>query len=868
MAFGSGDQREVITLIVDNDGAIRALKETGEQVGELRLGVDQAGQGFSKFQATITTVSSAISAAGVVFNAVSGTTKALFQALEDSKPIIDASNAFDRLSQAAGVSAEVFAQDLRNATGGAITDFELFKAANEALLAGLKPDQFKAIAEAADLYADATGVSGVQALQKFTDGTIRGNVAIVQQIKELVTLAEVTDKNNTEQISAAAAYELLVVELTNFGNEILKAIGGSVTFGEIISEVAGAVRNLKNVIEPASEALGTFIGVASNLFNRDAFEKELAANEAIETLRHVVSNATDEFIKSDEALKVFAQKLAIVEDSADDLGSILGGRLRNQANELADKLKELRSQLGVVDAQQTTNNKTSQTAAKLINAVTEAIEQQRKKQQEYKKELSGSNKEQESFISATRRLNSELDTLLDLSAKGLITGERLGIEFARITKEAEKLDVVLGEISDKPIIDVRVAPVGNLLEELLKGSSGNIDAAITNAFAKIADSAEDAAAQVLRFGFRALLGEKISKKELQNFIVDLGSQVGESFLGSIGGAIGEGFTALIVDFFKDKDTPGTTARKAADKFFAEVFDANRLGVIIDGELVKIRDLVFKGDTIFGGTSDFSRNFARFFEGLPAASRQAFAGVGVAFEELLGVSGDIAGQIGAVLANNIGGSLNNLQLLVQATGKNFEDLRGAVIEAFLDQKLSALEAQSALNGLAQIAQKGIPDALGATAQAFANLVAAGVKGGRTLVDALGDLGAEAAEVNLRTFDDLARNLLDSGATTTDQVTLLFNALRANGITSIEQLRDATAEQLLPVLSQLQAEGFQFSEVSRDAEDLVAELNNIPDEINTTINVDVRVRDPANALPVVTGGRFGTATGFYNVGIGRF
>ena len=199
---------------------------------------------------------------------------------------------------------------------------------------------------------------------------------------------------------------------------------------------------------------------------------------------------------------------------------------------------------------------------------------------------------------------------------------------------------------------------------------------------------------------------------------------------------------IVESIFGGEDA-GTTARKAADKFFADAFDANRLQVIIDGQLKEISDLVFKGDSLFGGEVDFTDGtFSNFLASLPGEAQAAFNGVGLAFEDLLGIGQDVGGQLAAVFANNVGGSLNNLQLLVQSTGKSFEELRGFVVEAFLDGKISALEAQTALNGLAQVAQKGIPDAIGATVQAFDNLKAAGVKGGRALIDALQDIGFEA------------------------------------------------------------------------------------------------------------------------------
>lgn len=320
------------------------------------------------------------------------------------------------------------------------------------------------------------------------------------------------------------------------------------------------------------------------------------------------------------------------------------------------------------------------------------------------------------------------------------------------------------------------------------------------------------------------------------------SAVGKDFANEFGLSFLNPFIDLGGDFLNDAiesifggEHAGTTARKAADKFFADAFDANRLQVIIDGQLKEISDLVFKGDTLFGEGNFESGTFDDFLSGLPVAAQQAFGGVGLAFEEFLGVSEDISGQIAGVLANNIGGSLNNLQLLVGATGKSFEELRGYVVEAFLDGKISALEAQSALNGLAQVAQKGIPDGIGFTVKAFENLKAAGEKGGRASIDALQDIGFEAKELGIRTFPELVANLAASGEFTAAEIQQVFDALAAHGIDSIEGLTSATEGQLIPVLAQLQATEFPFAEAINDASDLANTLDRIPDSKTLTFNI---------------------------------
>ena len=314
--------------------------------------------------------------------------------------------------------------------------------------------------------------------------------------------------------------------------------------------------------------------------------------------------------------------------------------------------------------------------------------------------------------------------------------------------------------------------------------------------------------------------------------------------------IGTAINSLVGDSLFGGDSAGTEARKAADKFFADAFDAQRLSVIIDGQIQQIKDLVFQGNTLFGGDVSFGDGSAfNFLQGLEPAAQAAFSGIGAAFEALLGTSTEASGQIAAALANNIGGSLNNLQLLVQASGVSFDQLKTSVVDAFLNGELAANEAANALTQVANISQQGIPDGLGMIAEAFHNLTSASVKDGRVLVDALGDIGAEARELGIKDFGSLRQHLINAGISATD-VDKLLTSLTSNGIDNVEELASATAEQLIPALGALQNVKFPFnealSEANSKASDLIKTVNELPDRIEKTIAFNVELNDPNNAL----------------------
>ena len=341
-----------------------------------------------------------------------------------------------------------------------------------------------------------------------------------------------------------------------------------------------------------------------------------------------------------------------------------------------------------------------------------------------------------------------------------------------------------------------------------------------------------------------LSGEELSKKQIGETVGGgIGAGIGAYFGGAEGAQIGQMIGSKIggglAEAFGTRETQGKI-RDALDRMFVDALKDNPLLAIIEGQLSTISDLDF-----FRGTDAFSTGaFDDALQGLNASAQQAFQGIALGFSEVFGQGSDLATQLAAVLADNLGGSLNNLQLLVEATGKSFEELRDATIEAFLDGKLSALEAQSALNGIAQISQKGIPDGLGLISVAFDNIKAAGTKGGRALIDALQDVGYEAKELGIKDLAQVQQQLAATGKYSAAEIAQVFDELKKNGITSVDQLTTATTEQLLPVLAQLENTKFPFAEQVKDVREYIDAVDKIPTSKDIQLNVKVNYENSAD------------------------
>jgi hypothetical protein len=300
-----------------------------------------------------------------------------------------------------------------------------------------------------------------------------------------------------------------------------------------------------------------------------------------------------------------------------------------------------------------------------------------------------------------------------------------------------------------------------------------------------------------------------------------GAQIGQQLGTIIGQIAGESLAEL------GKDLEGTVERKQIDKYFNEIFAGDRLAVIIQGQvrravsngvliigetleevkpqIQRISDIVFEGFTPFAGMVRFGgEGFSTYFNTLAADVQNTFTGVGLALGTLQGVSAETARLIGTAISNNIGGSLQNLQVLVQQTGESFEDLSQAILKAFRDSQLTAGEAYNALVQLQNIYAEGIPGAIGDFKQAIENLNTSleSNQPGQYALDSLRDIGSEGQEA-AASFDSVISSLGQTFNFTAQQQTRLFEALRLSGITSLQQLAKASDEQLITLLRNIEA-----------------------------------------------------------------
>jgi len=841
-----GEQNVYIKVEIDDAEATVKLTKLDGSIETIKLGAESAAGGFTRFEAATVALSSAVSLAQVAFTAVTGAAAALFSAIERGSQIDDVSSAFENLTAKAGGVADVFLKDLKDATGQTISSFELMEKANRSLQSGIKPDQYLELAKAARVLAEETGGNLVDELANLERAFATGQDQILKNrlgvldlakaqealAKELgITASELSEeqkifasrnaiveaarKKTAEfgkvENDAGDAIAQVVTALKDKRDELLKAMGSSDRLKGSIEQLAKAIRSVdvkpiirgleyftEYLVNETIPNVGRGIDVILEFFGKQT-EQDSFVNEAIrqfEALERSVANSKtkarlDEIRGSAEnVFDVLAHKGATVTPEVTAAFESLNRELQVQFREIEKGLSEIFD--GASD-KVSGGSSPLKGLTKEVNEVKETIEEE----EPFDFEEAVFN----GFENALRALGSSIGSGDFKGAIGGV-GNALSQAFGQILSQADLNGSLLGTLVNS--LGSAAGPVG----AIIGGVAGPFISSIVDSILTDIESGD-------------YLGA--FSTSLDTIFPGVGS-FAEKIVGSL---------------FGGGDSAGTEAKKSADKFFADLLDANRVSVVISGQLQQISDLVFSGNQ--GGVG--------LFAGLEPAAQAAFRGVGSAFESLLGIAQNLGVDIGNVFANNLGGSLNNLQILVQQLGFSFDQLKSGVVKAFLDGKLSATQAAEALRGIEQISQKGIPDALGAVDQAFQNLIDSGTSGGAALVDALGDIASEAKELSFTSFQEVRDFLTNSGKFTEEQISQLFSTLASNGIDSIDELENVTAEQTINIVEALGAAGLAFSNVGSEVTNIAAELNNIPSEIRTTVRVRYIAEGDATAAASV-------------------
>lgn len=416
-------------------------------------------------------------------------------------------------------------------------------------------------------------------------------------------------------------------------------------------------------------------------------------------------------------------------------------------------------------------------------------------QGDYQKQLANIKKQTIDIRGALQKIN------LDFGKEGGFFGFSLGGDSSGLTPE-EKKALAEQEAEAGKII---AGTIGNAL-------SGALSAALNKDYKAAAGGIGAAVGAAIGGTIGAVLTAEIG---------GVGAIIGAQIGAVVGQAIGEAIYSL------NGDSNATKNRKLIDKYFGELFDKERLAGVVTQQVVggatgsiynsltglqqtiapalaRFSDFVFTGMTAYNGQTFFGGpGFFDYFNTLAGDVKNTFNGVGFAIAASLGIAEEQARLVGAAIANNIGGNLETLQVLVQQTGKSFEELTQAIITGFFDGQLSIEEAYNSLVALQNVAQNGIPGAFGAVEEAANNfqLALRDGKGSRYLIDSLRDIGYETLDLK-GSLGDVINTIGQSAGLTGGQIQQLFEVFRVNGINSIADFTNASNSVLITILANLQ------------------------------------------------------------------
>jgi len=277
----------------------------------------------------------------------------------------------------------------------------------------------------------------------------------------------------------------------------------------------------------------------------------------------------------------------------------------------------------------------------------------------------------------------------------------------------------------------------------------------------------------------------------------------------------------------------------------------------------------KKDIKLGANDRFntSAGFAT-LDSLPHHAKTAFQGVGGALNALLGITENTGGQIGAILADNYG-SFDELKHMIQGLGVSLQEFTDKIIATGIEANDTWDTIQNKIDAVTEAMTPGLT-AIGAYTEAINNLTASGGRG-MDAIQGLQDAVIEAKEAGFRTLDQWKQKMLSEGKLNSDQINKIFQAFADMGITSMEQLANASVQQLGQIIARLFELGYAFEDTAKKAEESTTSISGaIPGSgTSPTTNSNANsakgnVFSGGKMLKFARGGIFNSPT-MFNVGL---
>jgi TP901 family phage tail tape measure protein len=258
---------------------------------------------------------------------------------------------------------------------------------------------------------------------------------------------------------------------------------------------------------------------------------------------------------------------------------------------------------------------------------------------------------------------------------------------------------------------------------------------------------------------------------------------------------GELLRPVFNSIFKGTTNIATLARREFERQFNEMIDGKNIRIFDENGILR------EVDKISVGAKDrFNGNWADSFHQLTGDASSAFLGVGYALQNLMGITEDVGGQIAHILATELGGSMQNLALLLMGLDIPIQDMEAAMVEAFMNGSISAHDFSVFMQGITQgyaemeAAQKDF----GLAVQLW---LGSGGEG-QAAVNSFRAVMTAAAHEGITSVEQMVQRAIADGLLTAQQGEQLLRAFAAHGITSMSQLENATDAMIIHILGSLE------------------------------------------------------------------
>ena len=388
---------------------------------------------------------------------------------------------------------------------------------------------------------------------------------------------------------------------------------------------------------------------------------------------------------------------------------------------------------------------------------------------------------------------------------------------------------------------------------------------------QVASNVESSIASAISLGLEG----GFNSETIKGLASSLGSALGTTFLGPIGGALagwaGGKFWEVIAKV--GQSTEGTSnALRWADTIFpglgsgassivSGVFGSGKgsaneealssLDRFIE-ETLASRNEEFGGYGLNLGNLDTSSFFSQFegdwstqfwqdFEGEGAT---AFQALGMGLTDIAGIGEDVGGQLGYILANNLTGNIDQARLLLLEMGVGAQDLEQVFQQMGLTGEQSWHTVETYMQSIGTLTDAGLVG-MGDLGGAMIQFAESAGTGQQALIG-LRNIGIEAMEAGASTMEDLRAHMIASGKYSAEQISAVMTGFEQRGITSLEGIRDASDRTLGGVTADAESLGFAWSEsVGQGLEDSIENVNELkkvigelPDEVEKSIVLKVR------------------------------